>query len=726
MARNRTDSGFPASFAAYQRGDDDENDETMSGRRKDLPQSGVAGIRWSEAHGKWIVRFKGADHRVRYLGLFERDDLDEAKSVLAAARVQHGEGERAGHDDSTTQLSDAILAERFVLDGDGDVFWIEKPIVGTKAQMQEAARWNSRHAGLTLPKRISFLHEGRRYQRVYAADIVKRLAAIRDAENPSVATAETQGECMPQGHAPGDYETKLAEALAIEDRAAREAKAEALEGEIIPPDPVGKGPLALLLMETKRRLDLNQPDLLVLSIGKDPFEQDTPRGHAYGRWLRVRLDLHAYGRIIHIRGIHYLLVAVQVTKPDGTRYENTKKDYEWLNDRVAKAARWLRYVGFDEIVDERNEEAVRVRAERVLTPISVAYVTTGYAGSTVVLPEPLAIHRAEPRPILSGFDPKQRFCFAVFGEKSSLNEVLKPFVQRHNADLFIAVGELSERRAYEMARDAVRDGRKLICFTFSDFDPSGMQMPVSIAVKLMALRELEFPSLEFAIVPAALTLEQVIRLRLPTAMVDKKDKRRKLWQQTFAPPLIEAGLLPESARWQDGDEDERDAGGKMVAKPLAQVEIDALAAINPAELDRIAEAAIAPYLDATLNRRAEAAKSDWIRRAQEALTQGSNRTRLDMLSHAERLRANRFNGLLRSLTQAKDRVDAIEAAMEGLVRGVALPPIPELPEAEPSLTVEPLEAGEPPETVEPLVDSDWGYLHMVEAMKARKKYENED
>jgi hypothetical protein len=39
-----------------------------------------------------------------------------------------------------------------------------------------------------------------------------------------------------------------------------------------------------------------------------------------------------------------------------------------------------------------------------------------------------------------------------------------------------------------MARDAVADGRKLVVFTFSDFDPSGMQMPVSIAVKLMRNR----------------------------------------------------------------------------------------------------------------------------------------------------------------------------------------------------------------------------------------------
>ena len=144
--------------------------------------------------------------------------------------------------------------------------------------------------------------------------------------------------------------------------------------------------------------------------------------------------------------------------------------------------------------------------------------------------------RAGPRPLLSGFQAEQRFCFAIFGEKSSLSPVLRPFAERHGADLYIAVGELSEARAYEMARDAVRDGRKLICFTFSDFDPSGMQMPVSIARKLQAQKALQFPSFDFIVQPVALTLDDVIRLRLPTAMVDKKDARRKRWQLAFAPP----------------------------------------------------------------------------------------------------------------------------------------------------------------------------------------------
>jgi hypothetical protein len=87
----------------------------------------------------------------------------------------------------------------------------------------------------------------------------------------------------------------------------------------------------------------------------------------------------------------------------------------------------------------------------------------------------------------------------------------------------------------------------------------------------MAQRNLQFTELEFAVVPVALILEQVIENRLPTAMVDKNDKRRDRWQAIFAPPLIEAGLLTR---------EEVDRGG------LAQIEIDALAALRPDVLRR--------------------------------------------------------------------------------------------------------------------------------------------
>lgn len=511
----------------------------------------------------------------------------------------------------------------------------------------------------------------------------------------------------------------LAEAQAIKDPLEREAMSKALEGEIIPPWPVGKGPLARVLMETKREFNLNHLELRVLSSGKDPFHLDTPLGHTLGRWLKVRLDLHVSLRVIHLRGIHYLLVAVQATKPDGAPYQNNRDDYQWLNDKVGKAARWLRYIEFDRIVDERNEEAVISRAPRLMLPETGAAVSTGYEG--LVLPEPVSIEPARPYPGLSNFRGEQRFCFAVFGEKSSLSPVLAPFAERHGADLFIAVGELSKSRAYEMAKAAVADGRKLIVFTFSDFDPSGMQMPVSIAVKLMAQQALHFPTFEFIVQPVALTLEQIIRLRLPTAMIDKKDLRVKAWQETFAPPLIAAGLLPESARWTAEDDaamkmGRQGKGEQRIAKPLAQVEIDALASIYPEELDRNAEATIAPYKDQTLEDRVAEAHGAWLDEASEVIERGIDWDRLNTMSSIQRFAANRFNRLLEALGRAKGGIDAITDAMNALAQDVVLPPAPDLPEPD----------GERSETAKPLVDSAWGYLLMVEALRDRKNYEGED
>jgi hypothetical protein len=692
----------------------------------------MPGVRWSEPHRKWkvVLRVRGEDH---YYGLF--DDLEEAKSVCARARLDH-DYERPRSDrepDTTAHLADAELLERFALDDDGDPVWREKAIVGDEATMRDNARWNSRHAGAKLGERAGFERDGK-VKLMYRTDIAARLARLMEASdseslgevdfsestgNRGVSSGDMQTSRIPRDEneatkhdfvPESDYDQTIADVLAlINDPKAREAAAKALEAKVVSLAPVGKGPLARMLMETKREFGLRQDELIVLSSGKDPYGQDTPEGHKIGRWLKVRLDLHAPDRRIHLRGVHYLLVAVQAMKPDGTPYQNNKDDYFWLNDRAAKAARWLRYIDFERISDERNAEPVIFRAERRSSaPIGVAIAITGYQAPSIIRPAPvIEISRASPRAVLTGFHVEQRFCFATFGEKSSLSEVLTPFCSAHNMDGFIAIGELSETRAYQMARDAVEDGRKLICFTFSDFDPSGFQMPVSIAVKLMAQRNLQFPELEFAVVSVALTLEQVIENRLPTAMVDKNDKRRDRWQAIFAPPLIEAGLLPQ---------EEVDRGG------LAQVEIDALAALRPDVLRRYADEAIAPFLDATLQTRAAEAQMEWERAANETLATGVDRAKLDMLSHAERIAANRFNSLVTSrfnsltrvVARSKERLDALENAIDEEVRRVALPPAPKTPEAK-----------EKSETAVPLVDSDWGYYGMVEALKARKKYEDE-
>ena len=61
---------------------------------------------------------------------------------------------------------------------------------------------------------------------------------------------------------------------------------------------------------------------------------------------------------IHNRGIHYMIVASgNVLLPNGERYINDKKCWEYL-EHASKVARWLGYVPFSAISDERNSEPI--------------------------------------------------------------------------------------------------------------------------------------------------------------------------------------------------------------------------------------------------------------------------------------------------------------------------------------------------------------------------------
>jgi hypothetical protein len=88
----------------------------------------------------------------------------------------------------------------------------------------------------------------------------------------------------------------------------------------------------------------------------DPYRIDNPASHRNGRWFRDQIDrLLGSTAIIHLRGLHYVLVTAEVPKPhNGEVYRNTDADYQWLQEHCARHARWLGYVDFARIVDERN------------------------------------------------------------------------------------------------------------------------------------------------------------------------------------------------------------------------------------------------------------------------------------------------------------------------------------------------------------------------------------
>jgi hypothetical protein len=344
-------------------------------------------------------------------------------------------------------------------------------------------------------------------------------------------------------------------------------------------------------------------------------------------------------------------------------YINDDDNWIWLQAKPAKAARWLGYVPFTAIIDERNSPPVIHRAAQV-TP--GAWVSAGEVDITIPDADDI-----EPRIGVHGFEARQPYHLVFFGEKSSLSDVVLPIAVRYDADVYLPTGEISDTLLYRMAADGAGDGRPMQVFTLSDCDPSGYQMPVSIGRKLQALRDLSFPDLEFEVRPIALLVEQVAELGLPSTPLKETERRASRWRVAFG---------------------------------VEQTEIDALATLRPDVLADIIFDAISPFHDRTLTRRVAEARLEWLQKAQWRLDEQIDQGALERIrSHAET-----------RLATLRTEIDAINAELR-MATGddFDLPPI-EIPG--------PIDR---PETHgKPLVSSAWEWPDQTEALKARKSYAN--
>jgi hypothetical protein len=229
------------------------------------------------------------------------------------------------------------------------------------------------------------------------------------------------------------------------------------------------------------------------------------------------------------------------------------------------------------LVDNRNADPAIFRKARIAPQRAIS------VGFEVKIPD---VDDLEPTPVAEGFVPRQAFNFVVFGEKASLESVLLPIARAKQADLYLPTGEISDTLLHRIARDADEDGRPLVVFTVSDCDPAGYQMPISIARKLKAFRDLLFLKLKFEVV-VGLTPKQVRELNLPSTPLKEGEKRASPWVEAFG---------------------------------IAQTEIDALLALRPDALREMVENAFASYFDDTLADRVDAAET-----AARPATQGRRR-----------------------------------------------------------------------------------------------------
>ncbi len=313
--------------------------------------------------------------------------------------------------------------------------------------------------------------------------------------------------------------------------------------------------------------------LAVLSSGSDPYLRDTVHGHRDGQWFADQVARFiAPDKKVHLRGLHYLVSsAADVRSPDGSPFVNDYECWKWLQGHASYAARWLGLVPFERIRDERNEPP-RVISYAPSPLAGAGYLTADFG---IELPQIGTL-----MPHLSGTSPvvPQPYRIILIGEKSSLADVLEPIAKEVAGELLLPSGEPSITMIAEMAARAAEDPRPAVVLYFCDFDPSGHQMAHSVARKLQALRTLRHPELKIELHQVALTIDQVRRLGLPSTPLKPTEKRADKW------------------RAHHGHE---------------QTEIDALAALHPGELRRIALEALAPFYDFTLAQRCDAEFQKW-------------------------------------------------------------------------------------------------------------------
>jgi hypothetical protein len=403
-------------------------------------------------------------------------------------------------------------------------------------------------------------------------------------------------------------------------------------------DKVKHGFLKALRLRAKYK-GLKTHDLTVLSAQVDPFGRDTPANHRNAQWFKEQIDRFVGDENVHLRGLHYKCIG-NVYLPSG----GISQGMPYINDRAcwlfildaSKAARWLGYVPFSRIFDNRNDPPL------IYVPDKEESDVIRYRGSSVQYDFP---ERDDTLPcFLCTVKGRQPYRIVFFGEKSSLALELEPIAKEIGAELVLCTGEASDTRIEEIVERAVDDGRPLIILYFSDFDPSGWQMSISVSRKIQACKNLLslYADLDAQVFPVALNLEQIKKFELPETPIKEEESRGDRWVE----------------HWNH-----------------EQTEIDSLLALHPGVLTEITRNAIKPFYDDSLSGRSTQAWWAWHQEAERVVKAhpGYDRHRDTILKAYDDLK-KASDALNRAQQQAYQILTEVE------------PPEPEVPE--PNITAE--------------------------------------
>jgi len=136
-----------------------------------------------------------------------------------------------------------------------------------------------------------------------------------------------------------------------------------------------------------------------------------------------------------------------------------------------------------------------------------------------------------------------------------------------------------------------------------------------------------------------------------------------------------------------------------------QTEIDALATLNPAELERIARAAVAPYFDASLLGRVNLAKATWRNRINAEIEGQVDEDRLDDLKNRA--------------TEGLATLRAVNAELSYMAEAIETIEPPDLPAPD----MEALEEAQDERSDAVLIDSEMDFVEATERLRDHNELE---
>src|SRR5947209_17167611 len=308
-------------------------------------------------------------------------------------------------------------------------------------------------------------------------------------------------------------------------------------------------------------------DLIVLAPQKDPFYSGTPNDWALAQWFAGLWNAFGYTNRVHIRRVHYQIISQNppVALPNGKVYENTEECWGLLN-LASKAARYLGLVDPGAFTDRRNPDPVVYASHHAYDPD--VYASGQLWASDLNLPNFPDL----PKYHISNYRSEQAYHLEIWCEKSTMNDVLEPLCKRYGANLQTGLGELSITATLALAHRLQEANKPARILYVSDFDPAGQSMPVAVSRKIEYFVRTLGLELDVRVFPVVLTQEQVQYYDLPRTPIKETERRR------------------------GGFEDRYGQGA---------VELDALEALHPGQLQAVVGGYMDSYYDVTLDERVQ-------------------------------------------------------------------------------------------------------------------------